>query len=408
MPREAIGLGSYPAERLARGVQLLWVAAVAALLLHVLCSARYGGVYPIFVGAARSWLAGEETYRVYNNQDVYRYSPLITALLSPLGLLPDRLGGVLWRLGNLAVFLGGLAWWTQAVLAERISRAQRIGLFLLILPLALGNFHNGQCNLLVLGLLLAAQAATADGCWNRAAVFSALAGWLKVYPLTAGLLLAAVYPRRLAGRLLVACLAGLVVPFLLQRPEYVAGQYASWLDHLLADDRQVESLAFWYRDVRLLCTVWLTPLPNWLYGLIQVVVGSGFAGICIAARWAGWPSSRLLPLVLALGCCWMTAFGPASESVTYVLVAPSVCWALLQEWSPVGRAVPRLLFTGSYGLLVATQVAVWFPFGRAFHTLGPHPAAIGLFLAGLCAKYAGMVPESLQRGSDWSNPRSRD
>jgi hypothetical protein len=353
------------------------------MFLHLLLSSRYAGVYPIFTGAARNWLAGEETYLFYNDQDVYRYSPLITALLTPFGLLPDRLGGLLWRLLNLAVFLAALAWWSRAVLAEQISAAERTWLFLLVLPLGLGNFHNGQCNLLLLGLLLAAQAAVAEEAWNSAAAFAALATWLKVYPLAAGLLLAAVYPRRLAGRLIVACLAGLAIPFLLQRPAYVAGQYGSWLHRMLTDDRQAGSFAFWYRDLRLLFAVWLAPLPNWGYLLIQVVTGCGIAWICVAARKAGWPQHRLLPLVLALGGCWMTVLGPASESATYVLVAPSVCWALIREWRPAGRTVPRLFLACSYGLLVATQAAAWFPFGRSFHSVGPHPAAVLVFLAGL-------------------------
>jgi hypothetical protein len=277
-------------------------------------------------------------------------------------------------------------------------------LFLLVLPLVLGNFHNGQCNLLLLGLLLAAQAAAAEEYWNGAAVFSALAAWLKVYPLAAGLLLVAVYPRRLAGRLLVACLLGLAIPFLLQRPEYVLGQYRSWLDRLARDDRQVESFAFWYRDVRLLFAVWVAPLPDEAYRLIQLVTGCGFAWICIAARRAGWHSHRLLPLTLALGCCWMTALGPASESATYVLLAPSVCWALIQEWSPAGGPVARWLFAGCYGLLVATQTAVWFPFGRSFHALGPHPAAVVLFLAGLCVSGIPRGPDRRCRSHEPALP----
>src|SRR5262249_3955786 len=75
------------ADALRRLTLLLWAAALLAVLVRLSLATRYGGVYPIFAGAGRNWLAGAETYLTYGNQDVYRYSPLITALLTPLSLL---------------------------------------------------------------------------------------------------------------------------------------------------------------------------------------------------------------------------------------------------------------------------------------------------------------------------------
>ena len=37
-----------------------------------------------------------------------------------------------------------------------------------------------------------------------------------------------------------------------------------------------------------------------------------------------WPTPRILEAVLLLGACWMMLCGPATESASYVLLAPSL------------------------------------------------------------------------------------
>src|SRR5204863_5778587 len=112
---------------------------------------------------------------------------------------------------------------------------------------------NGQSNPLVAGLLLAAVAGVAERRWNLAAVCVTAAVLFKGYPLAIGLLLAAVYPRRFAPRLAVALALGALLPFLLQRPEYVAAEYGSWLRLLGADDRMDAPASHAYRDLWALC-----------------------------------------------------------------------------------------------------------------------------------------------------------
>src|SRR5713101_4466051 len=195
--RRLRGLGR--CERLAVG---LWAAAFVTVCARFLEPQHGHSVYPIFVGAARNWLAGADLYQPC--AEPYRYSPLVAVLFVPLSLLPDQLGEVLWRVLNVAVFLGALAWWCRAVLPQPLTRGQVALMFLLVLPLSVGNLHNGQSNTLVLGLILAAVAAlaTADksGAAGRrcalAGVCTAVACLFKVYPAAVGLLLLAVHPRR--------------------------------------------------------------------------------------------------------------------------------------------------------------------------------------------------------------------
>src|SRR5207302_29864 len=103
--------------------------------------------------------------------------------------------------------------------------------------------------------LLAALAAVGSGRWNFAAAGLGLATFFKVYPLAVGLLLAAVYPRKFGVRLFLALAAGALLPFLLQRPGYVSGQYAAWWEVLRTEDRNDLPLILCYRDLCLLCRV---------------------------------------------------------------------------------------------------------------------------------------------------------
>src|SRR5205823_1350752 len=134
--------------------------------------------YLTFANTARNWVAGKGLYRQCDNSgffDDYRYSPVVACSLVPFSMLPDRVGSVAWRLVNLGVFLGALGWWGRRVLAPKPTGPQLAMLFLLVLPLSIGNVNNGQSNPLVLGLLLAAVAAVTDRRRNWCSGFIALA-----------------------------------------------------------------------------------------------------------------------------------------------------------------------------------------------------------------------------------------
>ena len=120
------------------------------------------------------------------------------------------------------------------------------------------------------------------------------------------------------------------------------------------------------------------------YQVLQGTVAAVIAGAVLAARRAGWPTARLLALILGLGCCWMTVLGPATESTTYVLLAPTVVWLLLSakaERHPLGL---RILWLTAYVLLLISQVVQPLPkdFARQVVSLEPQPLAALLLLGG--------------------------
>jgi hypothetical protein len=373
--------------RLERAAIVVWVAALALLGGNALFRPHRNTVYPIFVEAGRRWLGGDDLYRPTPGLDEFRYGPPAAALLAPFGLLPDGPGGLLWRLAGAAAFCGGLAWWGRAALPRSQTRGRLALLFLLTAPLTFGNIHNGQANVLIMGLLLLAVAAVARDRFNVAALSLAVAALFKLYPIAVALLLATFYPRRLAPRLALAIGAGLLLPFLLQRPEYVAGQYAGWVGHLTQDDRQARPREMWYRDARLLWSWGAAPMGHRAYQLAQAAGAAAAAAACLWARRAGLARPRLLALLLGLGCCWMTALGPATESATYLLLGPTAAWLLLSggaDRHPIGL---RILWLVAYVVLVVSQVASALPggWGRSLQSLGPQPLAALLLLGGLLA-----------------------
>jgi hypothetical protein len=361
-------------QRLALG---LWTLTLLVIAIRCLVTPHIHSVFPIFSNAARNWLGGTGLYSAMG--DPYRYSPLVAVSFVPLSYLPDSLGGLIWRAVNVAVYLLAMAWWIRTVLPQALTARQRAILFILVLPLSVGSINNGQSNVLVIGLLLAASAAVADGRWNLASLAVTVACLFKVYPIAVGLLLAVAYPRRFAGRLVVGLIIGIALPFLFQTPTYVFAQYEGWLEHMRNDDRQGLHVQLWYRDLRLLCHIFDISLGPKSYMAIQLLAAAGIAVITVLGRLL-WPQRLVLTTMLALACCWMTVLGSATESSTYILLAPSLAWSLLYAFRNPHRIWFRIGLCASQALFLLAQVAAWFPHGSELHSFGIHPLAALLFM----------------------------
>jgi len=354
-----------------KGALAAWGIVLTVVCVRTATWPRTHTVYPIFALASQNWLAGTSLYG-QTPFDIYRYSPLVAAAFVPLGSLPLWLGGVFWRLLEAAVYGAALFWWCRFMTAARSSpnpyptpKVSRFGIgfgptyktrdrnwmavfLLLVLPLSLDNFNNGQSNLLMIGLVVLAIAACGTDRWNLAGACAAAACLLKIYPVVIAMLLSATHLRRFAPRFLVALVAGILLPFVLQRPSYVLEQYQTWARYLGSEDRQGLSPALWYRDFRLLAHLWGIPITAAIYALIQTTAGAGVAVICLAARRSGWPRHELGLLVLGLGSCWMTVFGVAAETSTYVIVTPVATWCVVDAWRRQRPAVVRLTYFAIY------------------------------------------------------------
>jgi hypothetical protein len=174
------------------------------------------------------------------------------------------------------------------------------------------------------------------------------------------LLLVALWPRRLAWRLLVVTAGLFLLPFLTRSPDIVFDHYREWIDHLM-ESGNVRWIGF--RDG---WTVWIVlhhlfagesggpslvePMGSSWYHLVQLATAA--AGLC----WSLWQRHRavrydlgprwLVHVTLSMGLAWLMLFGPAVEHATYVFLAPPLLWALLERraW-PLGRGLIWASFT---------------------------------------------------------------
>jgi hypothetical protein len=387
---------------------LLLALAACGRAFLVPFSDRHAGIFPVYARAGVAWFHGQPVYAEQDGFDVFRYSPLVAALLVPFGLLPDPWGNLLWRALNLGVFLFGVRAWVRCVLPADLPASRRGVVYLLAGFLAATGLIDAQVNALVIGCLLLASADLARNRFGWAAVWSASACLLKLFPVAFALLLVLLRPRSFAPRWVLAVLAGLFVPFLLQDPDLVWQHYRSWI-HLLGQDfgRQDWPLDLSYRDLRFLFRVYLLPLPPQVWPVLQLLGGLLIAGLIVALRWRKEAENRILVRVLGLSCCWMLVLGPATEGCTYILLAPSLAWAVVESFrtsrrpdetsgSLRGRWLRRGALLVAVGLLVTASAAPWFPGGKQIHLLGPHPLAgtlvLGCFLIDAARSWARRRP----------------
>ena len=338
---------SKAAQNIAWGV---WLIALVVIAVRGELAPASNSVIPCYFEAGHHWVAGEDLYQ--RCRDTCRYSPFMHAVLAPLCVAPSWLGPLLWRGLNAGIFLLGMRRWLFAVCPMEWSESARAAVLVLTLPLALGSVNNGQANVLMVGAMLWASAAAAEGRWWPTAAGITIATLLKVYPLAFGLILIAAFPRRLGWRLPLCLAVGLAAPFLIQPIAYVARQYPRWLANLLEDDRTRLALQYGYRDLWQLIRAARLPIDHQLYVVLQVALACCLGITCAALGLYGLPRRRLAWHALGMGAVWMTLCGPATESCTYILLAPVLPAVGLDCWRR--REPPWVLVT-----LVLAAAALW-------------------------------------------------
>jgi|HubBroStandDraft_2_1064218.scaffolds.fasta_scaffold63681_2 hypothetical protein len=328
-----------------------WISWAVALLVLVVrfcpgCPRAYA--FNDYMLAGSHWIHGEY---LYANWRGFIYSPITAAFFAPFACLPPAVAYILWLLLNVAVLLGGLATLLQTTFVSVINRAYGGIIYLLLLPFALGNLEVGQANALVIGLLMFSVAAVRVERWNTAALCVAIPTFFKIYPLAIGMLICAIAPRRFGWRLLIALVLLGAAPFLFQHWFYVSDQYHAWVTTRTSDDRLNYSINYVPLDLWfLLRFVGHLPIPSWFYTLIQLGTGAGLALFCIWGKWRHWRTERVLGALFFLGSIWMVLCGPATESHTYLLLAPALVLGLVQSFNRWHPAWLRAMVCATYVL----------------------------------------------------------
>lgn len=361
------------ASRLLRLAVILWIIAIAAVTIRLTVDrVERGNVYLVFARTGLDWVNGEGLY--YDKEYLFRYPPVSAAAFAPFGLMPDRVGGIVWRLLSVAALVGAWQYWKRSPAAAGWQPLWDAAVWLLMLPLVIGNVNNGQTNVVMAALMIVATAATTRQSWWMAAACLTAAISLKMYPIALALLLAVLFPRPLIWRLALCLIVSVLLPFAMQRPEYVWQQYLDFVNYTPTDQRMEMPLADGNRDLWMLLRAWGVPMSVAGYRLLELGTASGLAVIAWHLRRR--KRAQAPALILALATGWMLLCGPATESATYMLAGPIIALALTAAWTtPTSRGL-RGVLTLSFVMLTLAQMAGWTPWTKNIHAWGLQPAAV--------------------------------
>src|SRR5262249_8703990 len=114
-----------------------------------------------------------------------------------------------------------------------------------------------------------------------------------------------------------------------------------------------------YHDFQKVLRRWGVTTDLSTYRGLEVIAAGAFAGFIWWGRRSGWDRDRQIQASAGLGLVWCTLFGPATESATYMLVAPVAAHAALAVTDrPLWE---RIWVRGAYLLLLSVPLALWFP-----------------------------------------------
>jgi len=357
---------------------IAWSVVLVILVLRPLLASHRGTSFDTYQLAGLHWLHGEGIYTQWMG---FVYSPLMAAFFAPFACIPGPIANIIWRLLNAAALLAGMGALLKTEIFSAIKGRSSGILYLLLIPLAIGNIDISQANPLVAGMIMLSVAAVYRERWNTAALCVAVATSLKIYPIAVGLLICVVAPRRFTWRFLIALLFVVLVPFLFQHWSYVSEQYHAWIATRTSDNRQqwpIEKLPLdlWF----LIHWVGKLPLPPRIYSVIQLGTAAILALLCAVKARQGWVRARIMVALFNLVSIWMTVFGPATESYTYMVLAPAIVLSLVQAFASHQPGSLRALALAAFALqLAAAARASFFPHFKPFWALSIQPVS-GLVL----------------------------
>ncbi|PWC90115.1 hypothetical protein TSH100_03795 [Azospirillum sp. TSH100] len=275
----------------------------------------------------------------------FLYFPSSAVLLGPLAALPLGLGDQIWRLAMVGVFSGAV-YRVALLLHPNMGRTLAGWVLVAAIPTASINVLRGQCELMMMSVVLHAAVDLARGRDRRGAMMLALAVALKPLALVPALLFAAVRPgvrRPLGIGLLIAAAA----PFLHPDPAYVAGQYAAMFGKLFT--AAAPDSGRWFDLTRLLVEAGVQPAYATMTAL-RLSVALMVVGIAwMAVRRLDHVTGMIVTLML--GAWYLVLFNPRTEEGSYLSIAVlTTLAALVEHRRPRAGAVPMLLGLAVAGL----------------------------------------------------------
>ena len=338
---------------LGRVAVTVWLLLGTALVVKNLISPAEHSLYPPYVQTAREFAGTGAAKTCYSVQHL----PYFADLLYPFSGLPDWLGSNLWMLASLATMFTGL----QAFIARfwpygEPARA-RAWMSLVVLLIGLTSLGNNQANILITGCLLWGAVAVHDGRWWLAALCLVLPGF-KMYPLALGMLYSALYPRRFGWRFGCSVGAILALPFVFHPAAIVSERYRDVAAYVTSG---VHYQTYSFMSVRDFLARWGWPIAPRLFLPVQFLSGAAILAALLVARSRGLSRAAINWHGFLLTSLWFVTFGPSVESQTYLLVAPTVAWLLVESWQRHWGSVAALGLAATVTVIGPLQTSLYGP-----------------------------------------------
>ncbi len=327
-------------RRARRGIVGLWCVIAVALCCKAWFAPADHTTYPCFEAGARCWQADRDMYDTAICGHEYRYSPTFSVLFLPFASLPTHWGGMLWSLLNVAVLVWSLRRSVQDLLPANWTPLALVAFHALVALASLRGLWSAQSNLLIFSCIAVGAASIARRQWWLAATLLAAPVYIKVWPLAAGMLFVAAWPRQLGWRFTISMIALALIPFATRPLGIVVGHYHEFVAALVGpmQERHI------YRDAWTIWELLLPPVNPRGYQALQLAAAGGALAVTLWARWRQ-ISGRIttgsaLSTILGIWTVWQLVFGPGVERNTICLIAPLTAWGLIlshQSASTWGR-----------------------------------------------------------------------
>jgi hypothetical protein len=336
-----------------RAARVLWfVIAIVAAVKCILRPTLHSD-FPIYWDTGRDWWTTGHvpvTNPFYLNFINHQMAPFLAEALAPFCLLPIGVGGVLWSVCGIAGLYFALTTGLRR-LAPEWSDGQRAAVLLVTPLFGLNSLYNGQLNVPITACLLAGTALVVQHRWWLAGLLLAVPVHTKTYPIALGLVLSAMYPRRLLPAFIAGWLALAALPFMTHPADQVVERYGNWLHFLTSGENYAlhQPFGFDLQDVRLLVSRWVTPVMPRDFVPIQIAAGGLVLTCALLRRRRSTNEVENIRYAYCLASMWLVLFGPCTQTPTYLLAGPAVGLVLMNAWR---RGVNR----GTWTMLVIAAV----------------------------------------------------
>ena len=333
---------------------LVWMLGLGGTSAYGYAKPKRHTVFEIYAVASRDWWNGEENLYAYQPEtdEIFRYSPLFAIATSPLAYLPPGVGHAIWKILNGAAFAGAMGYWLRRGILQKFS-PNEIGVALLLsLPVGLLSLHTAQATMIMVGLMMVATVAISQDRWWLAGGLMAGATLIKVYPIAFAAVLAVVFWRQFSWRFAVCLAVGLLLPIFAQSPEYAFDQTLKWFGQLLAGaEINRERL----KSLDGLLEILGLSLPRNVFLGLGAFAGLGVLVVTWVYHVRAAKRAETLSISLAWYIAWVLLFSPATEPVTFSILAAAIAWAIIVAFRRPGAWIDRGILAVSLFLIGPIQ-----------------------------------------------------